>query len=250
MTTTLGCIVCEAFPDHKGAHYSVREIYARLRYSRLRSWNKSKWIELPDCDSADGYPIMATTSMTKHPGLRNVTPGCYLCEGTPDFDPEAYGQVEQGAEELMEDAAQAEESAEDEAPAQSNGIDAEFKIADDVAGPDETLERPRQEARLMADRDEKGYLVWVNSGLQAEIRAISNAGSGPDVAALKKALARYDPPDNVLVTVTETLGKGEAWITIAADSGSQGALLICAGSIVDQLVNAGVYNEVELANGG
>jgi len=250
MMTALGCVVCEAFPEHKGAHYSVHEIWARLRCHRLRPGRKSKWIELPDCYSADGYAMMATTSMTEHPGLRHATAGCYLCERTPDFDSEAYGPVEEGAKELMEDDAWAEESAEAEAPAQRNGIDAEFKIVDDVAGPDETLERPRQEARLMADRDVKGYLVWVNSGLQGEIRAISNAGSRPDVAALKKALARYDPPDNVLVTVTETLGKGEAWITIAVNSGSQGALLICAGSIVDQLVNAGVYDEVLLANGG
>ena len=101
----------------------------------------------------------------------------------------------------------------------------------------------------MADRDAKGHVAWVNGGLQVEIRAISNAGPGSDVAALKKALARYDPPDNVLVTVTETLGKGEAWVTIAVNSGGQGALLMSAGSIVDQLVDAGVYDEVLLANG-
>jgi len=173
-----------------------------------------------------------------------------LCEATADFDPEAYGTVEEGTEELMEDEAVAEGLAEAQVPAQSNDVDAELEIGDDVAAPDETAERLRQEAMLMADRDTNGYLAWVNGGLQVEIRAIANAGPGSDVAALKKALAQYEPADNVLVTVTETLGKGEAWITIAVNSGSQGALLICAGSIVDQLVNAGVYDEVLLANGG
>ena len=250
MTTTLGCVVCEAFPDHQGTHYSVHEIWARLRYRRLRLWGKSKWIELPDCYSADGYAIMATTSMTEHPGLRNVTPGCYLCECTPDFDAEAYGPVEEGTEELREDEAVAEGLAQAQAPAPTNGVDAGLKIGDEIAAPDETAERLRQEARLMADRDAKGHVAWVNGGLQVEIRAIANAGPGSDVAALKKALGRYDPPDKVLVTVTETLGKGEAWVTIAVNSGGQGALLMSAGSIVDQLVDAGVYDEVLLANGG
>ena len=137
-----------------------------------------------------------------------------------------------------------------EAPARRNGVDAEFEIGDDIAAPHETAKRLRQEARLMADRDAKGYVAWVNGGLQVEIRATSNAGPGSDVAALKKALARYDPPDNVLVTVTETLGKGEAWVTIAVNSGGQGALLVSAGSIVGQLVDAGVYDEVLLVNSG
>ncbi len=250
MMEVLGCGVCAAFPDHKGTHYSVHEIWARLRYRRLKSWGKSKWIELPDCYSANDCAIVATAHMTNHPGLHNVTTGCYLCEVTADFDPEAYGPVGEGTEELLEDEAVAEGLVQAEAPAQSTGVDAELKTGDDIAAPDETAERPRQEARLMADRDAKGYVAWVNGGLQVEIRAISNAGPGSDVAALKKALARYDPPDNVLVTVTETLGKGEAWVTIAIDSGGQGALLVSAGSIVDQLVDAGVYDEVLLANSG
>ncbi len=248
--TTLGCAVCAAFPDHKGTHYSVDEIWARLRYHRLRSWGKSKWIELPDCYSANDCAIMATAHMTNHPGLHNVTTGCYLCEATADFDPEAYSTIEEASEELLEDEEVAEGLVQTEALAPDTDVDAELKTEDEIAAPDETTERLRQEARLMADQDAKGYVAWVNGGLQVEIRASSNGGSGSDVAALKKALTRYEPPDNVLVTVTETLGKGEAWVTIAVNSGGQGALLVSAGSIVDQLVDAGVYDEILLVNGG
>ncbi len=250
MTTMLGCAVCEAFFEHKGMHYSVPEILSRLRHKRLRSRSKSRWIELPNCHSADGHSIMATAHMSNHPGLRSVAPGCYLCENTPDFDPDTDGPVEEGAEELREDEALAGELAEAQVPAASNGVDAEFRIEDDLAGPDETTEQLRQEASLMADQDAKGYIAWANSGLRVEIRASSNGGSGSDVTALKKALVRYDPPDNVLVTVTETLGQGDAWITIAINAGEQAALLMSTSSIVDQLVNAGVYDEVLLVNSG
>jgi len=68
------------------------------------------------------------------------------------------------------------------------------------------------------------------------------------VAVLKKALTGFGPPDGVLVTLTETLGKGGAWVALAAAAGAQADLLIATGTIVERLVKAGVYEEVLLSH--
>ena len=91
-----------------------------------------------------------------------------------------------------------------------------------------------------------GYLHWLSSGLEVDIRADTNGNghSAPAVEALKQALADFQPPEQTRVTLTETLGTGQAWISIAAGPGQQGSLLVCTGQIMERLVGSGVYGEV------
>ncbi len=98
----------------------------------------------------------------------------------------------------------------------------------------------------MATGGTRGTLYWLPSGLEVDIRADTNGagGSAPAVEALKAALADYQPPEPTRVTLTETLGTGQAWISIAAAPGQQGSLLVCTGQIMERLVNSGVYSEV------
>jgi hypothetical protein len=92
----------------------------------------------------------------------------------------------------------------------------------------------------------RGYLHWLPSGLEVDIRADTNGSgrSAPAVEALKAALKDFQPPEPTRVTLTETLGTGQAWISIAAAPGQQGSLLVCTGQIMERLVNGGVYGEV------
>ena len=100
----------------------------------------------------------------------------------------------------------------------------------------------------MADADKVGYLAWSDGDLAVEIQPVPNSKQKPDVAVLKNALNGLKPPDGVLVTLTETLGGQGGWVALAAPAGSQGQLLISAGTVIQRLVEAGVYDEVLLSN--
>ena len=227
------CPVCAAFPDHKGKHYTLREIHARFRYARLRSFGKANWVELDGCESVNGYPIVAAARMTNHPASHNVAPGCTLCERTPDFNPD-----EEMLPEVMADT-------EVVAPTLETGDEQPVAELDSPApGP---VKQSRKEVNYVAGSGCKGYTVWKADGLQVEIRSVHNGVERPDVTELKRALTGLAPSGDVLVTVTETLGDGDAWVTLAAQPGAQADLLISAGMAVAHLVNAGAHEEVLLA---
>jgi hypothetical protein len=201
----------------------------------------SKWVELSGCWSVDGNPILATVHMTRHPRARHVSPGCWLCEKTPDFDPNEQMPASLSHEDLL---------APQEAPAE---VPVETPVADKQPEPAEERELPpdepedlSQEATLMADSDAKGYLAWADGGLGVEIQSMPDAKRRPDVGELKKALRGFEPPNGVLVTLTETLGGDGAWVALAASAGGQADLLISAGEVVGRLVQGGVYQEVVL----
>ncbi len=99
----------------------------------------------------------------------------------------------------------------------------------------------------MAANGTRGYLHWMPSGLEVDIRAVAAGEKGaPTVEALKAALREFSPPAEARVTLTETLGSGQAWVSVAVPPGQQGSLLVCTGQIMERLVQAGVYSEVTL----
>lgn len=100
----------------------------------------------------------------------------------------------------------------------------------------------------MAANGVRGYLHWMPSGLEVDIRAVAAGENGaPTVEALKAALREFSPPAEARVTLTETLGSGQAWVSVAVPPGQQGSLLVCTGQIVERLVQSGVYGEVTLS---
>lgn len=234
------CVVCPAFPGHTGEHYSIRAISVRCRGARLRSLGKAKWVELPGCSSADGHSILATVHMTRHPRAHHVSPGCWLCEKTPDFDPDEKMPSSWSDEQVL--ALQEAESGDEQ------HVNLELVEQHDTAR-DERVGSSQEEG-LMADADNVGCLAWSDLGLRAEIQPVADSKQKPDVAELKNALNGFEPPDGVVVTLTETLGGEGAWVALAVSAGGQGALLISTGTIVQRLVEAGVYDEVLLSGNG
>jgi hypothetical protein len=73
-----------------------------------------------------------------------------------------------------------------------------------------------------------------------------NGHALPAVEALKAVLQDFHAPENTHVTLTESLGSGQAWISITATAGQQGPLLVCVGQIVQRLIAGGVYDEVSV----
>ncbi len=100
----------------------------------------------------------------------------------------------------------------------------------------------------MATDATHAYLHWLPSGLEVDIRADTNGNghAAPAVEALKRVLADFQPPEQTRVTLTETLGTGQAWVSVSAAPGQQGSLLVCTGQIMERLVSGGVYAEVAL----
>ncbi len=221
------CVVCAAFPDHKGMHYTIHEFQALVLRGKAESAGEDSWTELPRCYSAEGNPILASVHWTDEPKAHSIAPGCWLCEKTEDFHTEALGAVvEAGDGDTAVD-------------------DLDNTQADDTT-PTAAAGQPTEEDRPMADANSKGYLAWSSNGQQVDVRSLDNGQGGLDVADLKKALGRFEPPEGVLVTVTETLGHGDAWVSVAAPPGGQAQLLITTGMVIDHLVKARVYEQVLL----
>lgn len=269
------CIICSAFPDHSGTHYSARDVTARLFALRVRPSGDRQWAVLPGCFSAAGRPIMATAHMPEVADAHPVGP-CWLWERPADYEETLAGAAEQ---EVKSEERKAKEPAngEGEPAAQPSAkvvlTPAVQALRETVIreatptrgsarppGPEGALLRgsktaqgeaqiPTQRgASKMATEGTRGTLYWLPSGLEVDIRADTNGAGGgaPTVEALKAALADYQPPEPTRVTLTETLGTGQAWISIAAAPGQQGALLVCTGQIMERLVNSGVYSEVAI----
>ena len=98
----------------------------------------------------------------------------------------------------------------------------------------------------MANSGSQGYLTWSKSGLQVDVCTNGSDGGRPDVAHLKKALSDFEPPDEVVVTITEILGRGDAWVSLKVEPGNQAQLLISTGLVIEHLTNAGLCDEVLL----
>jgi hypothetical protein len=242
------CVICAAYPGHCGSHYSARDVTTRLFALRVRPSGDRHWTVLPGCTSVAGRPIMATAHMPDTPEAVPVGP-CWLCEQTADFreDQEAAAAAavavtapvtEGAAGEARETAAGAEPESQPARPAPSAP----------EADPAGVLYAPvlHQKGESVRADGTKGYLHWLPGGLEADIRADTN-GNGfgaPAVETLKTALRDFHPPENTRVTLTETLGTGQAWISVATAPGAQGSLLVCLGQIMERLVAGGVYGEV------
>jgi len=232
------CVVCAVFPDHKGTHYSIAQIYAHIRQARVRLKNDSKWCELRGCFTAQNNPIMATAHMTEYPRAHSVAPGYWICEKNEEF--EAF--ILNGSKQAETDAVIHSSSEEFE----DNPKNAEVKTAPDLPTPEYDARVGTQEGVKMANSGSQGYLTWSTSGLQVDVCTNGNGGGKPDVAHLKKALSNFEPSDEVVVTITEILGRGDAWVSLKVESGNQAQLLISTGLVIDHLTNAGVCDEILL----
>ena len=239
------CLVCEAFPDHEGAHYSARDANNRIFSSRIRSLGKSKWTVLPHCSSWEGLPILASAQLPDNPEAICVA-GIWFCEQTPALLLQELDGTESPS------AAAGAEAAEELLPEEFAAATEQLSASDPaVPDPGPPFDPPSEEEESHMDTiSGKGYLVWATGGLEVAVRAVNNNGSssGPRVEDLKQALDGFQPPDSVLVSLTETLGRGDAWATVAEAPGEQASLLVCAGQLVERLVRSGLYEEVLLAH--
>jgi hypothetical protein len=239
------CVICAAYPGHGGSHYSARDLTTRLFALRARPSGDRRWTVLPSCTSAAGRPIMASAQMPDVPEAVPVGP-CWLCEQTAAFLEEhaAAAAVGVGVGAVAVNGG-ARERAAGAGPEPQAARPTPFVGAAEPARGYSAPAGNQKGVRQMADGT-RGYLVWLPSGLEADIRADNN-GNGydpPAVEALKTALRDFHPPENTRVTLTETLGTGQAWVSVATAPGAQGSLLVCLGQIMERLVAGGVYAEV------
>ena len=232
------CVICAVFPDHNGSHYSIVQLSARIRHARLRLGSLSKWCELPGCFTAQNNPIMATAYMTEHPRAHNVTTGYWICEKDEEFEDLINGGSKQ------EEADGVVDSPDEESEARHDNANVE--IVADLAAPEYDVGAGTQEGMKMANSGSQGYLTWSKSGLQVDVSTNGSNEGGPDVAHLKKALRGFQPPEQVIATVTEILGRGAAWISLQVEPGNQAQLLMSTGLVIDHLTNAGLCDEVVL----
>ena len=238
VTAMTECVICEVFPDHNGSHYSITQLSARTRHARLRQGSSGNWCELPGCFTAQNNPIMATARMTEHPHAHSVTTGYWICEKDEDFE----DLIDGGSK--REEADAAVDSSEGEPEARHDNANVE--IAVDLPAPEHDVGAGTQEGMKMADSASQGYLTWSKSGLQVDVSTNGSNENGPDVAHLKKALRGFEPPEQVVATVTEILGRGAAWISLQVEPGNQAQLLMSTGLVIDHLTNAGLCDEVVL----
>jgi len=238
VTAMTECVICEVFPDHKGSHYSITQLSARIRHARLRLGSASKWCELPGCFTAQNNPIMATAYMTEHPHAHSVTTGYWICEKDEDFEDLINGGTKREEADAVVDSSDEESEARDD--------NADVEIAVDLPTPEYDVGAGTQEGMKMANSGSQGYLTWSKSGLQADVSTNGGDDGGPDVAHLKKALRSFEPPQEVVVTVTEILGRGAAWVSLQVEPGDQARLLMSTGLVIDHLTNAGLCDEVVL----
>jgi len=232
------CVICAVFPDHKGSHYSIVQLSARIRHARLRLGGSSKWCELPGCFTAQNNPIMATAYMTEHPRAHSVTTGYWICEKDEEFEDLISGDSKQ------EEADGVVDSSDEEFEARRNNVNVEIAI--DLPAPEYEVGAGTQEGMKMASSGSQGYLTWSKSGLQVDVSLNGSNEGGADVAHLKKALRGFEPPEQVVATVTEILGRGAAWISLQVEPGNQAQLLISTGLVIEHLTNAGLCDEVLL----
>jgi CheY-like chemotaxis protein len=87
-----GCVVCEAFPGHRGPHYSARDLNTLLFAAtrRAQGFGASPWQHLPNSFTAVGERILVSTKLPDHPDARRVGPvwlradrGTLVAETTP-----------------------------------------------------------------------------------------------------------------------------------------------------------------------
>ena len=57
------CIVCVAYPNHRGTHYSSHDAMQMLSAERGHSMGAVSWTPLPGVVSAEGNRILVTTNM-------------------------------------------------------------------------------------------------------------------------------------------------------------------------------------------
>ena len=71
-----GCVVCEAFPGHRGRHYTTRDASTLLFAMRRRAlgMGAGPWHQLPDAFTAAGEPILASTRLPDDPSARRAGP--------------------------------------------------------------------------------------------------------------------------------------------------------------------------------
>ena len=218
------CVVCDAYPGHRGTHYSALEISARLFALRVRAPADKQWAVLPNCFNNSGQPIAATARMPDNPEAHAAGP-CWLCEQTDDLEKQVFADEGNG------------------------GRSGRSPEANRVTGPLPQEPAHKGDMSMATAPEPRGVLRWSRSGLEVHVCALSQNGNGtPGVEHLKAALREYAPATEVKLTVTETLGSGEAWVTVATAPGQQGALLVCTGQIIDHLVAGGVYGEVVVAD--
>jgi hypothetical protein len=243
VTALKNCIICEIYPGHEGNHYTSREITSRLFSMRVRAPGTFRWTALPQCSTAEGHPIVASAHRSDHPEAHSID-GCWLCVQTPEFEEEVEGSELKPAVESSEGAAETSATIIEETT--TPDLETEFEFEEAVF-PIWGSESDKGEMIIMASSDKCGYLAWAPSGLQVDIRTVAaDEGKGVPVEDLKLALASFEALDGTLVRLTETLGQNEAWISIAASGGRQGALLMAAGRIMEMLVQGKVYDEVLL----
>jgi len=232
------CVICEIFPDHKGSHYSLSQLCARLRQTHVRLDNEGKWWELPGCFTAQNNPIMATAHMTKYRHAYSMAPGYWVCEKSKEFEDFIDGGTEQEEFDAVVD------SPDEESDDRYNN--AKVEIVADLPARQYDGGAGTQEGMKMADSGSQGYLIWSKSGLQVDVRMDGNGEAGPDVAHLKKALRGFEPPQQVVGTITEILGRGDAWVSLQVEPGDQAQLLISTGLVIEHLTNAGLCDEIVL----
>jgi hypothetical protein len=83
----IGCTVCEAFPDHQGQHYNYRNLNMRLLGMRMRmkTSGREAWIPIPDCTSAEGYPLLVSVRLPDNPDAIGAN-GLWFIAQSPEFE--------------------------------------------------------------------------------------------------------------------------------------------------------------------
>jgi len=176
--------------------------------------------------------------MTRYGHAYSVTPGYWICEKDEEFEDFNDEDTKQ------EEADAVVDSSDEESEAGHNNANVEIAI--DLPAAEYEVGAGTQEGMKMANSGSQGYLTWSKSGLQVDVSMNGSDEGGHDVAHLKKALRGFEPPEQVVATVTEILGRGAAWISLQVEPGNQAQLLISTGLVIEHLTNAGLCDEVLL----
>ena len=195
------CIVCIAYPDHRGTHYSSHDAVQMLSAERGHSPGLVQWTPFPGVLSAEGNRILVTTHNATE-GEAHPVEGLWLLEQSKELvaKPEYSGLPAQRTRPLH----LSPEAGEEDVPQPQGGG-----------------------ASL--------YVNWSNDGLRVEVNAVLGTKAQQDIEKLNADLRDFWTEDGVKATLMGARSENEVRIARVASRGRQARLCVTLGNLLDLL---------------
>jgi hypothetical protein len=192
------CIVCRAFPNHKGQHYTSREATRILFSQRGHLPGAVQWTPLPAVWSAAGNRILLTTHTALEPEAHPAE-GMWLLEQQGDL----VGKREYSGE--LHPSANWGPPPSEPGPPEPEGGGATV------------------------------YVNWAGDGLRVEVSAVLGPRAQRHAEKLRADLKQFWTDDGVRATQLDARTDTEVRVSLTASRGRQARLCLTLGNLLEVL---------------